>query len=71
MGKLLLLVAVLFAVVAVLRVFASQRRKKPANKATESAPDENKNTPLALLACPQCGIHMPGSELLAHQANHP
>jgi hypothetical protein len=66
MGKLLLLVAVLFAVVGVLRLLASSRAQS-ADDTKRSAPTDGVQT---LLACPQCGVHMPADALAAHQASH-
>jgi hypothetical protein len=66
MGKLLLLVAVLFAVVAVLRVLASSRAKPPRQTAPAHPPDRVQT----LLPCPQCGVHVAATELPAHQASH-
>jgi hypothetical protein len=66
MGKLLLLVAVLFAVVAVLRVLASSRAKPP-REVTPARPNDRVQT---LLPCPQCGVHMAAGDLPAHQASH-
>ncbi len=68
MGKLLLLVIVLFAVVAVLRVVASKR----SGHSNASADKKKKpQTALeALLPCPHCGVHMIPNELAAHQLSH-
>jgi hypothetical protein len=66
MGKLLLLLAVLFAVVAVLRVVARQRRGHRDVSTSESKPERVQS----LLPCPQCGIHMAPNELAAHEASH-
>ena len=68
MGKLLLLVIVLFAVVAVLRIVAS-KRSGHSNAATskEKAPPAAIE---ALLPCPHCGVHMIPNELAAHQLSH-
>jgi hypothetical protein len=70
MGKLLLLVAVLFAVVAVLRVFARQRRGHRRASTPEGKPNSTAKRVQSLLACPQCGVHMAHNELAVHVASH-
>jgi hypothetical protein len=65
MVKLLLLVAALFLVVAVLRVFITKRSPDASTAATPE-----KNTAQTLLPCPHCGVHMAADELPQHQASH-
>jgi cytochrome c-type biogenesis protein CcmH/NrfF len=68
MGKLLLMVALAFALVAVLRVFASHRRKPSPRTEKTNPQNQVKQTPVeTLLPCPQCGVHFAASELASHQ----
>jgi hypothetical protein len=70
MGKLLLLVALLFAAVAVLRVLAGKRSNfKPTPSKTPN-PHSTASTGHAvqsLLPCPHCGVHMAQDEIKQHQ----
>jgi hypothetical protein len=70
MGKLLLLVALLFAAVAVLRVVAGKRidvKSAPSKTPNPQPTAGSSNAVQALLPCPYCGVHMAQDELKQHQ----
>lgn len=66
MARLVLILVFLFVVAALLRVFVFKRQTKPDSQ-PDGAKQNDEPKAVALVACPDCGVHVPQDTLPQHQ----